>query len=198
MEQAAIHATQDQAVVATYAGFWRRVAASAIDWTIFVIASSPFGILLGRLPPVAEPWQVLMWVPIALTAAIGYLTYFLLRGQSLGMRTVGIRIIDEATGAAPTSTRALVKSLFAVVFYASVLTFALSLPQDPDNPGYSAAHIALILSSLALAVGGLLLRLWMIWDEKKQTLVDKLVGVVFLTTRARLSAPFRPAKTRWY
>jgi uncharacterized RDD family membrane protein YckC len=173
-----MHAALDDPPPVPYATFWQRFAASVIDWIICYVALYAILLPLTLLARGDARWWVSLvaYIPVAVIP-IAYFTFFLARGQSLGMQAVGIRIVRATTGQMPGRIRAFVKACFAVIFYLSILPLASSGFEGPEG-GYDTVDLAIIYSILALFAGGLLARFWMIWDRRGQTLVDKVAGVV--------------------
>jgi uncharacterized RDD family membrane protein YckC len=81
------------------------------------------------------------------------------RGQTVGMMAVGVRVVRDGTEDVLGYGRALARSLVEQVFR------------------------ALVFASLILGIVWLLDMLWPLWDKKRQTLHDKVVGTVVLRTK---------------
>ena len=194
-----------------YAGLWPRFKASVIDWVICFVApglisslaltaissaaignsyDSPegYGTGLVMLVAVLAAIVVLFWV----SCVLGYFTYFWTRGQSIGMRAEGIRIAHLETGRPPGCGRALARSLLGLTLVAPAFLLAAAGFSDAPS-GYSVARDLPVLGSALLLGAGLLGQLWMIWDRRKQTVLDKLCGVVFIAepTAERQGEPAR-------
>jgi uncharacterized RDD family membrane protein YckC len=126
--------------VVTVAGFWRRALAAGIDALVVLPAALLLAIGAGRLAGVSLPdarrtaldyWLDLaisgepaLWGTIGLVVAIGviYLLLFhMTLGRTLGMRALGLRVID-VYGEPPSVARAAVRTLG---YLASVATLGL-------------------------------------------------------------------------
>ena len=106
-----------------YAGFWQRAAAFAIDALIVTVILVPlmvlgFGIRRVSLDPAEHSWDLLAFVAIA-AAVIGFWRYC---GATPGKLAVGIKIVDAATGGAPTTMRLVIRLL---CYFVSALPFYL-------------------------------------------------------------------------
>ncbi|MDP2950720.1 MAG: RDD family protein [Chloroflexota bacterium] len=189
------YVTPDGTQFAPYAGFWRRFGGFATDWVLLwvlglALTAVGFGVGGGG----GDSGEVhrtsvqdLFWIPIVAAFLIGYFTLFWARGQSLGMKAVGIRIVNARTGRPPSVVKAAARAFVAVVFVFSALLLAISGFSDAPE-GLNAVDLAVLYTSAALFVLGLLTHLWMIWDRKRQTLLDKAAGVVVVGEMTALGA----------
>ena len=89
-----------------YAGFWQRAAAFVIDALLVVVILTPlmvlgFGVHRISLHPAEHSWDLLVFVAIAL-AVIGFWRYC---GATPGKIALGVKIVDAARGAPPSSLR---------------------------------------------------------------------------------------------
>ena len=106
-----------------YAGFWQRAAAFVIDAMIVTAIVAPlmvlgFGVHRFSLDPAEHSWDLL--APLAIAAAvIGFWRYC---GATPGKLAVGIKIVDAATGGAPTTMRLVIRLL---CYFVSALPFYL-------------------------------------------------------------------------
>ncbi len=186
-ERSSKHITPSGTQSPPYAGFWPRFAGSSIDWIIcffapvLIFSFALVAISGGEGGPGSDGPQAvlgLLWGVFVVSSVLGYFTYFLARGQSLGMKAVGIHIVNPRTGRPPGVARALVRSFLALVFAASAFLLASFGFSDAPQSDLSSTDLAVIYSSVFVFLAGVLGRLWMIWDPKRQTLQDKLSGVV--------------------
>jgi uncharacterized RDD family membrane protein YckC len=173
-----------------FAGFQQRFMASLIDWVICYVATYTLLFPVALLVSGDRAWWIsaLGYIPDA-AIPVAYFTKFLARGQSPGMRAVGIRIVSATTGEAPGRTRAFAKAILATAFYPTIVPLASYGFADPGPGGYDTADLAILCSILALFAAGLLARLWIMRNPKKQTLVDKVAGVVVIARRQEEVAP---------
>ena len=126
--------------IVTVAGFWRRVLAAGVD--VLVVVPAAFGLALaaGRLAGVSLPdarrtaidyWLDLaisgepaLWGTVGLVLAIAVIYLFLFHmtvGRTLGMRALGLKVID-VYGEPPSVTRAALRTLG---YLASMVTLGL-------------------------------------------------------------------------
>ena len=93
-----------------YAGFWQRAAAFLIDWLVVMVILVPllivvFGLRSVSLDPAEHSWD--LFVPLAIGAAVvGFWRYC---GATPGKLAVGIKIVDAATGGAPSTGRLVIR-----------------------------------------------------------------------------------------
>jgi uncharacterized RDD family membrane protein YckC len=158
---------------AEFAGFGRRLAATMIDWTIFWTASS---LLLPAL----------LFVPISNFFVVAYpaislggFAWLWTRFRTPGMAALRYRLVDAATGKPPRLRRLVPRAVAALILYADVAVAGFSpwLLADEDSTAWLLVVIAGVLAVSLVAVGTYL---WMLWDPRRQTLVDKLCAVVAL------------------
>ena len=91
------------AVRLVYAGFWIRLLASLIDGIIvgIPITVASLALMAPALASNADPAQLnAVTAPVELLgviASFGYFVYFWTTGATLGMRLVGVRVVDAIT-----------------------------------------------------------------------------------------------------
>ena len=190
------HISTTQTLPAPYAGPWLRFTGFFIDWLLCLVPIAfVSGVVLTTLGAGGgvesqdadvrtTQFKDLFWIPIVAAFFIGYFTFFWARGQSPGMRVVGIQIANPPSGA-PGLKRALARSLLAVAFVMSGLFLLVSFFSDSPQ-GYNSVDLVVIYSSAVVFAAGVLAHLWMIWDRKKQTLQDKALGLVVFGRMARI------------
>jgi uncharacterized RDD family membrane protein YckC len=132
-----------------YAGFWRRVGASLVDGLLFLPVGLIFGVALTGTGP--ELIAQLAWLVYAIS--------FDAQGATLGKRALGIKVIDAA-GYPPGFGRSATRHVLDVA-YALLIVVGLN----------QAGGLLVVLGLI-----GLVDVLWMLWDEDRQTLHDKLAG----------------------
>jgi uncharacterized RDD family membrane protein YckC len=164
-----------------YARFWPRFIALFIDWTICVVIPilvAIFAVSATRSDRSALSILDWLWAFLVVFLMLGYFTYFWARGQSLGMKAVGIRMISPRTERPPGVARAAVRAfLFLILLACAFILLSVGF-SDPPAGGFSATNLAVIYFLLFLFLSSIVGYFWMIWDPKKQTLQDKLSGVV--------------------
>lgn len=141
----------------TYATFWRRLAASLIDGTLIRVFS---GIAASVIPMVA-----IGQLPIV---DVLYSILFIAHAGTPGMRMLGMRVVD-GEGEAPGLKRAVIRYLIPAVSVAPWYLFSIGPSSFLD------VQIAVWIVLAACSIGLTFLdALWMIWDDQKQMLHDKL------------------------
>jgi uncharacterized RDD family membrane protein YckC len=151
----------------TPAGPARRLVAAHIDWFLCLL-----------VPFVAAGLYVsVIWLVIVPLSVVCYFAVFVARGRTPGMRSASIRIVDQRTGRAPSTGKAIVRSLVALLqaaaFFA-LLTFAFS---DTPDAGYSAADRAVFAAASVIVVSALVAHVWMFFDRRRRSLLDRVFRV---------------------
>jgi uncharacterized RDD family membrane protein YckC len=184
-----------------YADFGHRLLGMLIDGVLLVLAS------VAVSPVLIVPYAgFLIMFPVAL---IALMVIAWRRGASPGMRAAHIRLVDAKTGGLPRLPRLIPRAIFALLFFGAVIyggptllglgLYGLMVASlGPPNEEHRIALgdfvtvDYLVLASLLLI--GILANLWMLWDRRRQTLVDKLSGVVVLrVSEPRAERNVRPA-----
>jgi uncharacterized RDD family membrane protein YckC len=154
-------------IVRNYASFWRRSAGWLIDGLLIGVVFVCVGqIMLANAPAWLAP---LVWIGpwiylISLTAG----------GATIGQRAVGIKTIDDLNGV-PGYFRSMKRAMLpaAVTLFPTWLIDVLLSSSDPtlnEALGYSAIVMLIALSIWILD------HCWMILNDRKQTLHDKMAG----------------------
>lgn len=159
--------------------FWRRFASSLIDLSLCVfIPFFGWGILTPFLPE-----QLLgLWIPAIAILIVSYVTIFSMRGATLGMKLMHLRLLRAGSAESPHFGQALLRGLTALLGAASgilVVAFGFS---DPPASGYGRGSIAIIVVVAVVAVISIFGRLWMLFDHERRTLFDHLYRVVVVDT----------------
>ena len=99
-----------------YAGFWQRAVALLIDWLIVVVIAMPiivvtFGAAYFSLDPVRRSGDLVIAAVVG-AIIVGFWRYC---GATPGKLAVGVRIVDAATGAPPSTLRLVIRLLCYVV-----------------------------------------------------------------------------------
>ena len=90
------------------AGFWRRVGALVLDSIVLGLLGIPLGLLVGeRFAPVGTPARLMGL--LVLIPYLGLLGSQVGRGQTLGKRLLGLRVVD-ASGQPLSVTRACMRA----------------------------------------------------------------------------------------
>ena len=190
-----LEAVSSDALVA--GGFWRRAVGFVVDWLVVLpIALAALVIISSWYAGTATQlhgWRgAILSDSAALPAYLAgglvlgaflllYFSCFWASGQSIGMVVTGTRVVHADTGEPLSFGRAVVRALLASIvgatFWGGLIAFVGEL-----NGGL-----------LVIAVTGVPY-LWMLWDARGQTLIDRTVGsVVVLTGPAAARAHGRRA-----
>lgn len=182
----------DHAFTATYPSPRRRLGAGAADWAIasvlFLVASIVGGVFqaVGLVASDAGdlrgiPGSALLLLSQAIVAApvVGYFTLYWSTGSTLGMRAVDIELVSETTGRSPGWPRALLRACTAFVIAYAVNTVYLVLASEPLD-GYSPLERTVITASVVIVSAAAAAKVWMLVDEQRRSLLDRLFGLVYV------------------
>lgn len=141
------------------ASFWRRSAALGIDLGVLAVTALPLHLLLRRvvggpgLAPESEGIDAMLQVafadigpvimsvvPLILMSALYFALFWILRGQTLGQRVLGVRIIDQ-NGGQPTPVRCVVRILANVAGLAPAALGPLWMALDMERRAFH-DHVA--------------------------------------------------------
>jgi uncharacterized RDD family membrane protein YckC len=191
------YAPADGSYRAVAAPFWRRTAASAVDWLLvfvcFLIASIPLGMVQTVAEALGGPaGDFLFWLAqaLALAVVVAYFGYFLTTGHTMGMRAFDVHVFAYETGREPGLVRSSARGLLALAFF-----FATT-----NAYAYLAGHRLLPLSrfeqirqgvAIAVALVALSGGLWKLVDHEGRTLWDRLFGLVVVEDVVPASMPDR-------
>jgi uncharacterized RDD family membrane protein YckC len=173
-----------------FANLAQRFLASAIDWVFSYLALIPLVAIFSvardffdesRSAPstaihessIADLW----WLPVVAAMIIAYLAFFYAHSQSPGMKVAGIRLIDPSTGHEPNGRQAVAKAFFAVILGLSAFLLLVSGFSDAPE-GLNAVDWGIIYGAAAVFVASVVGRIRMLWDPKRQTIFDKVAGLV--------------------
>jgi uncharacterized RDD family membrane protein YckC len=161
-----------------FAGFSTRLAAGLIDWLI-VFAALWIAVIIQAVVGFDSP------VSVALSFATGLLPllYFGLSwtrsGQTVGMGSNNIQMVDTRTWEPPSWIRAFLRALVAVLtFIACWLPLVVTFSDAPESNSRAAAAVASTFAALAL-IG----HLWALRDPHRQSLQDRLFGLAVVKTK---------------
>jgi hypothetical protein len=182
----------DGSYTADCPGVRRRAAAAAIDWLLAYIAFLVTSIVAGVFAAIGVtsysagdlrgvPGGVLLVFSQLLVAVpvVVYFTFYWASGSTLGMRALDIEIVDPETGLPPSRRRSLVRACLAFVLATALNNVYLVVASEPLD-GYTSFQRNLIIASFVLAGLALAAKAWMLVDERRQTLLDKLFGLLYL------------------
>ena len=174
-----------------YAGFLRRLAAGAIDWSLVLLFST--GASTATLPWSDGAFAAIVVLGGSALATLAYFTIGWARwGRTLGMRAARLVLRRTADGAAVGGRRAALRALVAVASGASgFLALALVL-SDRRESGYSGADLAVAGAALLWAEVSVAGHLWQLVDRRKQSWQDKLFGLVVVRSASTRRGGARP------
>jgi uncharacterized RDD family membrane protein YckC len=129
-------------------GFWRRLVAALIDLAIIIPAALILTLIAGKLTGVRAPAGLDLWLllldnepalamGIGLTiavAAVYALVFQILRGRTLGMRVMKLRIID-IYGEPPSPGRCVVRTVGYLVGVATLFLGFIWIGFDGEKRG---------------------------------------------------------------
>jgi uncharacterized RDD family membrane protein YckC len=188
---------------ATTAPLSRRVAASAIDWSLafvcFLLVSIPLGVLetLGDAVGGAPGFVLaLLANGLALGIVVAYFGYFLSTGHTMGMRAFDIHVFAYGSGREPHPVRAVARALLSILFFLATLK-AYSLIRGFHGPeGLSATDQNWRDAAVTIACVAFLGGIWKIVDPEGRSLWDRLTGLVVVEDVVPANMPER-LWSRW-
>ena len=142
---------QPRRVAREYGGFWRRLAALLVDGLILLLPGGALLVIGWAIVDVAFGQLLLSLL------SFGYAAVLNGQGGTFGKRALGLRVVDR-TGSPPGIEQGAVRA-FLPIGLGILVSFVGS---------------ALLDSLVSLLV--LVDHLWMLWDERSQTLHDKMAG----------------------
>jgi uncharacterized RDD family membrane protein YckC len=158
------------------AGYWWRVLGYIIDAIILVVVALPF-----RAAHLGHDASSIISAVIAFVYLGAFLT--LMNGQTLGMRAVSLRCVDDASRSTLARNQVLKRtSLYCLLllingFY-TVKTYTNPTSHQRLVQGQHEGLLIVLYLPLLLDL------LWPIWDKKNQTLHDKFASTVVLRTKS--------------
>jgi uncharacterized RDD family membrane protein YckC len=132
-----------------YASWWSRLGAELLDGFVVIALV----LILSRIAPALE---------LVVSLGAGFLYNGLLdggqRGQTVGKRALGIRVVDVETGTLIGNQRGFMRALLPLAFGVTSIL----------------GNATFVLSALAATLDGL----WPLWDPQRQSWHDKAAGSV--------------------
>jgi uncharacterized RDD family membrane protein YckC len=160
------------------AGFWRRLGAGLIDWSI------SFGVWFGVIVTAllggdsgSDLWSVVSYAAILLLPLLYFGLGWARTGQTVGLRANDLRVVSTSTGERPGLPRALLRALVAVFTFIAVV---VPLVAGFGDSSEAAAVIGVTATFAAVALAG---HLWALVDRHGQSLQDRLFGLAVLGER---------------
>lgn len=178
------------------AGFWRRLIGFTVDWFLcFVIPSVVSSmVLLGIGYSTRSAAIDALWMLFLAVVILTYFTYFSTRGSSPGMRLAGIKLVDVRTGRAPGLVQSLIRGSLLTVLIGSWFILVL-LGWGGGSSNVSNAEAILLNVDYVVFLTSFFGHLWIAWDRKRQTLQDKVAGVIVVHRTAKIK-PLEPPKQK--
>jgi uncharacterized RDD family membrane protein YckC len=165
------------------AGFWLRLVAGVIDWSIVVAGVWVAVIVAGVLGADEDGglWRALSWWLILLLPLLYFGLTWARRSQTLGLRATDLQVVSTSTWQPPSLRRALLRSLVAVLTFVAFWVPPVAAFSDSSA---AAVVIGVALTFVALALVG---HLWALVDRRGLSLQDRLFGLAVVAER-----PSRP------
>lgn len=185
---------QEAAALPDAAGFWRRLVGFVIDWlACFAVPSLASSLLLlGIGYRTGSAALDALWILFVAVIIMTYFSYFSTRGSSPGMYVASIKLVDFRTGKAPGLKRSLIRGGLLTILIGS--WFLLLLLGWGSGAHMSNGAALLLNVDYVVFLASFFGHLWITWDRKKQTLQDKLAGVVVVRRHATVVPTERPAR----
>ncbi len=147
-----------------------RALAFAVD-VFLVAASAPF--TLGLCAIVLRP----LWPVGALALALLYAFACYRAGQSPGMRLIGMRLVDHASGKGVFRAQAALRALFVVAPPAAALALASAQVPGPSAAASDPIPALELWAAAGVVAAGVFDHLWMMGDGARRPLHDALTNV---------------------
>jgi uncharacterized RDD family membrane protein YckC len=156
-----------------FATFSSRLGAGAIDWLIVFAAlwaATIVAALLGADPLLLGSFLLpLLYFAVLWTRS----------GQTVGMRTSQIRMVDTRTWEPPSWIRASLRALVAVLtFTACGLPLVVAFAD-----AHASQAVAILTVSLSIVALALIGHLWALRDPRRQSLQDRLFKLAVLQAK---------------
>jgi uncharacterized RDD family membrane protein YckC len=159
-----------------FAGFSSRLSAGLIDWLI-VFAALWVAAIIQAVLGLDGSVSVVLSLATALLPVLYFGLFWSRDGQTVGMRTTNIQMVDTRTWDPPGWIRALLRGFVAVLTFIACGVPLVAAFGDGPNPALVAA-VALSFAALAL-IG----HLWALRDPRRQSLQDRLFGLAVVKAK---------------
>ena len=159
-----------------FASFSSRLSAGLIDWLI-VFAALWVAATIQAVLGLDSPVSVVLSLATLLLPVVYFALFWSRDGQTVGMRTTNIQMVDTRTLEHPTWTRASLRGLVAVLTFIACGVPLVAAFGDGPNPALVAA-VALSFAALAL-IG----HLWALRDPRRQSLQDRPFGLAVVKAK---------------
>ena len=183
---------------AVTAPLWRRLLASALDWSLvfilFIIASYPIGMIQTfadtAFGGAARDAILAVTQALGLGVVAAYFGWFFSTGHTLGMRALDIHVFAFGGGGEPHPVRAATRGILSVGFFlATIDAYGLSSGGFKEGLSHAQEHWreAAVAGAALAAAGGV----WALVDPSGRTLWDRLFGLVVVEDVVPSSMPDR-------
>jgi uncharacterized RDD family membrane protein YckC len=169
----------DGSYTAAFPSPLRRLGAGAIDWTICFVVFLIASIVAGVFEVFPSTVVKLLAQLVVVGPVVAYFAFYWRTGSTLGMRALDIELVQSDTGRAPGLPRALPRACLAFLFAVAVNNVYTVFASDPLEE-YSRFEEVLITISFVTAGSVLLAKAWLFVDERRQSLLDRLFGLLYL------------------
>jgi hypothetical protein len=186
-----VYIAPDGSYSATYPSVRRRLAAGAIDWVlcwvIFLLASIVGGVVQGvgvTSVDAGGPGVILGVVLVVLSQLVvaapivAYFAVYWSAGSTLGMRALDIELVEDRTGAPPTWRRTVPRAVIAFLIALALVNVYFASSGGVDELG--AFERSLVAASVAVALGGVAAKAWLLLDHRCRSALDRLFGLVYV------------------
>jgi uncharacterized RDD family membrane protein YckC len=169
----------DGSYTASYPGPLRRLGAGAIDWTICFVVFLIASIVAGVFQVFPSTAVKLLAQLMAVAPVVAYFAFYWRTGSTLGMRALDIELVQPDTGRPPSLARAVPRACLAFLLAAAANNAYTVFASEPLRD-YSRFEEIVITISFVTAGTGLLAKAWLLVDERRQSLLDRLFGLLYL------------------
>lgn len=137
--------------------------------------------------------EALFWLAqaLALAVIVGYFTYFLSSGHTLGMRALDIHVFAYETGREPGRSRSLLRAVLGLALATAVVNAYSYLLGDPFLGEFTSFERRVGSMATAVALVALAGQLWKLADPLGRTVWDRLTGLVVVEDIVPASMPDR-------
>jgi uncharacterized RDD family membrane protein YckC len=153
------------------AGFWPRLWAGVIDWTIVFVGVWLAAIVAAILGADEDGWVGRSWWSILFLPLLYFGLTWARSGQTLGLRAIDLRMISTSTWQTPPLARALLRALVAALTFTAFWVPPVAAFGDSST---AAVVTGVALTFVALAFIG---HLWALVDRRGLSLQDRLFGL---------------------
>jgi uncharacterized RDD family membrane protein YckC len=163
-----------------FAGFSSRLSAGLIDW---LIVFAGLWVVIAIPAALEAMGSSVLAAILSLASLLLPVLYFGLlwtrTGQTVGMRTNNIKMVDTRTWEPPSWIRASLRGLVAILTFAGCGLVLLSGFADAS----ASRAVATLVIGLSIAALALIGHLWALRDPRRQSLQDRLFGLAVVKSK---------------